>query len=436
MTSKRIAQTNQQQDSEKPQASSILQRAAVRSVSDAGVQSTDDLEAQPLGNSAFSKDFSRVPISTSLSPPALTTRNMINRTSEKRPKKNNESEDRNLTEGEITETPSAQVDEENIYSQFQMTWSKELGVEIPRFYLDLDLGKKNIESVELPPNHVVFKFIENQMNKTIKDNPYKAPKKEATRMHRAQEILTNTESSEEQVKMASRRLKEDEKGGASRVKSGEIEITRLEVIYNKDLLIKFQEGSRGIGEKLKESQDENPLRKVSFTSINPPVINRTLGQVLLEHGTDPETMEKIKQGGFRPELGRNKGTSEKPRYGPLGQGTYFSDNSSKVQTYRRDSKSLDPESSEDTPEFETMLAMVTLGHPKKMHGMAEPGGSRRSESHNDPLPAGRHSVYSRGLNTSKVKNLFSSASGTNEFVVKNSDQAYPTLRISYKLKEN
>ncbi|WP_392529970.1 hypothetical protein [Nostoc sp. C117] len=64
MTGKRIAQTNQRQKSEKPQASGILQRAGVRSVSDAEVQSTDDREAQPLSNSALSKDFSRVPIST------------------------------------------------------------------------------------------------------------------------------------------------------------------------------------------------------------------------------------------------------------------------------------------------------------------------------------------------------------------------------------
>ena len=64
MTSKTIAQTNQQQKSEISQASGILQRAAVRSVSDAGVQSTDDKEALAYSNSAFSKDFSQVPIST------------------------------------------------------------------------------------------------------------------------------------------------------------------------------------------------------------------------------------------------------------------------------------------------------------------------------------------------------------------------------------
>ncbi|MEH2002855.1 MAG: DUF4157 domain-containing protein [Nostoc sp.] len=62
MTSKRIAQTNQQQKSEKPQESGILQRAAVRSVAD--IQSTDDQEELALSNSAFSKDFSQVPIST------------------------------------------------------------------------------------------------------------------------------------------------------------------------------------------------------------------------------------------------------------------------------------------------------------------------------------------------------------------------------------
>jgi hypothetical protein len=71
MTSKRIAQTNQQQKSEASQASGILQRAAVRSVSDAEVQSTEDKEAQPLSDSAFSKDFSRVPISTTKPQPIM-----------------------------------------------------------------------------------------------------------------------------------------------------------------------------------------------------------------------------------------------------------------------------------------------------------------------------------------------------------------------------
>jgi len=61
MTSKRIAQTNQQQKSDKPQGSGILQRAAVRSVADTGVE-FEEQEARALSNSAFSYDFSRVQI--------------------------------------------------------------------------------------------------------------------------------------------------------------------------------------------------------------------------------------------------------------------------------------------------------------------------------------------------------------------------------------
>ncbi|WP_414519716.1 eCIS core domain-containing protein [Nostoc sp. PCC 9305] len=80
MTSKRIAQTNQQQKSEKPQESGILQRATFRSVSEAvseaGVQSTEYKEALPLGNSTLFRDFSGVPISTT-KPQQIMAKRMI-----------------------------------------------------------------------------------------------------------------------------------------------------------------------------------------------------------------------------------------------------------------------------------------------------------------------------------------------------------------------
>ncbi len=64
MTSQKNAQTNQQPKSKKPQKSGILQRVAVRSVANAEMQSINENEALALSNSAFSNDFSRVPIST------------------------------------------------------------------------------------------------------------------------------------------------------------------------------------------------------------------------------------------------------------------------------------------------------------------------------------------------------------------------------------
>ncbi len=64
MGHKEITQSYQMRQREPSQESGILQRAAVRSVSDAQLQSTEDKQVQPLGNSVLSKDFSRVPIST------------------------------------------------------------------------------------------------------------------------------------------------------------------------------------------------------------------------------------------------------------------------------------------------------------------------------------------------------------------------------------
>ncbi|WP_375448795.1 DUF4157 domain-containing protein [uncultured Nostoc sp.] len=75
MTRQRIAPTNQQY-CETTQASGVLQRAAVRSVSEAGVQSKEEKEAQPLSSSAFSKDFSRVSISTT-TPQQMITKLMV-----------------------------------------------------------------------------------------------------------------------------------------------------------------------------------------------------------------------------------------------------------------------------------------------------------------------------------------------------------------------
>ena len=71
MTNKRIDKTNQQQKIEQPQGSSILQRVAVRSVTDAGMRSTDENEALAFSNSAFSNDFSQVPISRTKPQPIM-----------------------------------------------------------------------------------------------------------------------------------------------------------------------------------------------------------------------------------------------------------------------------------------------------------------------------------------------------------------------------
>lgn len=76
MTSKRIAQTNQQQKSETAKASGILQRAGVRFVSDVGGK-LDEQEAMRLSNSAFPKDLSQVPISTATTPQQIIVKQIV-----------------------------------------------------------------------------------------------------------------------------------------------------------------------------------------------------------------------------------------------------------------------------------------------------------------------------------------------------------------------
>lgn len=62
MTNKRIAQTNQQQKSEKPQVSGILQRAAVRVLADNEGEGTQEVESGRFRQSRFVHDFTQVPI--------------------------------------------------------------------------------------------------------------------------------------------------------------------------------------------------------------------------------------------------------------------------------------------------------------------------------------------------------------------------------------
>ncbi|MHC5730469.1 MAG: hypothetical protein ACYTXY_41455, partial [Nostoc sp.] len=69
MTSQRIAQSDRQQKSEKPQASGILKRATVRSVSDVGEHANVQKELKGVGNSAFHQDFCSVPIGNTIPQP-------------------------------------------------------------------------------------------------------------------------------------------------------------------------------------------------------------------------------------------------------------------------------------------------------------------------------------------------------------------------------
>lgn len=337
-------------------------------------------------------------------------------------------------EKETTETPFAQVAEANDFSQLHTIWEEELDKLIPEYWQELDLCRQGSNSFELPPTHHIFRLIENTINRGIRERPYTAPKQEATRMEHARGILNDENSTSKQKEKAKLRLREGEKGGAPLVRSGEIEIIKISVMYNEELWDSFSRQSNDIKEQLKKDGDNNPLEKVKWSITPPPVIDQSSGEALLFHGSAPDIIDKIEEGGFRPDLGRNKGTSEAPKYGLMGQGTYFSDNMSKVMTYSTGYECQDYQCESEEEGSQVIVARTVLGHPKKMHGFLQPGGNLRDQSHDSPLKEGRHSVYSEGLNVSK--NPFSAGSGTNEFLIKRPYQAYPEFRIVYRRRKN
>jgi hypothetical protein len=252
-------------------------------------------------------------------------------------------------------------------------------------------------------------------------------------MQHARNIAADTKSDDERRKKATERLDEGKRGGPKPPQSGPIEITKIEVIANKKLWNMYYEERKKLG--VDENIPNNPLEKVTWASQddNYPVPkdkqDDKSGEAHLVHGT--AYADSIVKSGFKPELGANKNTGKvdssgsalKPTYGMLGQGTYFGDTISKAMTY------ADETTEKDT---EVILARVLLGNPKKMHGMAQPGGNLRDQSRHD-IKQGRNSVYSQGFNVNK--NPFASGSGTNEFSVKNAAQMYPEFRIYYHRKK-
>ena len=66
-----------------------------------------------------------------------------------------------------------------------------------------------------------------------------------------------------------------------------------------------------------------------------PVIDPQIGETMLFHCADINAIENITRHGFDANRGRNYGPENAPRYGMLGQGSYFSNQLAKGLTYTR-----------------------------------------------------------------------------------------------------
>lgn len=301
----------------------------------------------------------------------------------------------------------------------------------------------------LPVDNHTYLLIRDFIEQTIRQMPSDSPKREKTRMSHAEKKRDNVRSSAAIKKAAAYRLLEGNDGGPKPPHSCPITIREMKVVKNAPLWEMFNTNREEISRQLQNQP--NPLAPIKWSfslrqsapgfNSGLPVVDPKIGEVMLFHGTSDYFANLIIKGGFRPDMGRADGieldgrVTEKPSFGFLGQGTYFSDNFGKTMTYGSCSNCEDFEcncrdaNGKKYPRV-TILSRTILGSPDTRSFVSGKEKIHRSQSI-DLIEPGKHSVYTKGWDVSH--NIFSAGSGSNEFLVKRTQQAYPEILVYYVL---
>ncbi|KAF4405065.1 hypothetical protein [Streptomyces lycii] len=340
-----------------------------------------------------------------------------------------------------------------------------LGRDVPAYWQDLQWSevKEGVSTAFLPPGHPVFRAIEEYARQSQELVPYTSDAGEKTRMGAISADLADPDKvsamgPQGQAKLQNRLL-EGKKNGPPPPRSRDMQITAIKVFANRELWKKYTANRQLFQQSLVEKQGsgfsatgEDRSERIKWSTGQRPDLGGAAatspvpgfpqlptqpgdkppsgaGEAFVVHGTAPPVMDLIQEGGgYRPDLSANKGTADKPRYGPLGQGVYAADNTSKAQTYVRcpeptcgDYDCQDP----THPPKQLLLNRGLVGHPNTAHLYDK---SKRGDDHKT-LKEGRTSVFSPGL---KNNPLGRGATGTNEFVFKDASLLYPEIRIYYR----
>lgn len=317
------------------------------------------------------------------------------------------------------------------------------------------------QSAWLKPGDPKFNEMKTFLENGVVAKPYTAPKREETRMQHAREQvadlseklkqpnLPDAERKELQLKLdaANHRLNEGRPGGPPPPSSGELEITKIKVIKNPEQWSQYQDRLGEIREQL--GDDGKALDKVKWSHQDPksglPVLDPKVGETLLTHGTEEKYAKLIAENNFAPEKNRNRNPDPdgKPRFGALGQGTYFGDSLSKVSTYvgcpRCGSNGACACKGDDGKPLErfALVSRVAVGRPHtvRTHGELDflPGASSQRDKTVNDLKEGRHSNYGKGVpfTLGERPSLF----GSNEFLIKDKAQTYPEFVTYFRPKE-
>jgi hypothetical protein len=335
-----------------------------------------------------------------------------------------------------------------------------LGREIPDYWMTLDWQEESadVHTAFLPKDNPVYKEIEDYARQSQKKTRYRSQSGENTRMKVVDNELARPDISQEARDKLRRRRKEGKNGGASPPKSKHMKITGIKVyanrelwsryiqnraMYEKSLITKQEGGGFGVGSDPADdfhwSLGSRPdLGGAAATRLAPGyddmvgmlessrISVENPGEAFLWHSATPAAHQSIARTGFDVTRG-NKGTEEDPRYGPLGQGAYFADNTSKAQTYYRCPTCLDYNCNDPShPEKEMLLSRTMVGKPKEAHLY---GGSMRKQDHQHEHRGRTASVVSHGLKNHPEK---AGKTGGNEILIKNAAYIYPEIVVYYR----
>jgi hypothetical protein len=345
-----------------------------------------------------------------------------------------------------------------------------LGKEIPAYWANLAWIEENPgvwSAVIDDPNHPVFRAVQQYAHDSQDMAPYTSAAGEKTRMDAVRTDLAElrtapigplpqTSLPRSAIPTLENRLNEGRRGGPRPPASHIMQITHLRVVANRELWKKYSASKELFQQSLLIKHDEqgftpggDPSDEIKWSTGSRPDLGGAAattrvpgyhtpsnvnpmppsdaGEAWLFHGTKENVAKQIQEGGgFDPSRSANKGTPAKPRYGPLGQGVYLADNTSKAQTYGRCPECGDYDCTDPTHPPRTMLLNRALvGHPNMAHIYDK---SRRGDDY-ETLKEGRTSVVSQSFMKFPTKR---GATGTNEFVIKDQALLYPEITVYYR----
>lgn len=321
-------------------------------------------------------------------------------------------------------------------------------------------------AVRLSQGSPYFRALKAFVERSSQASRYASSKGEDARMKYMRMVSTADWASEFQQAIARRRLQEPVKGaGIKPPRSCHITVRDIFCVQHGDLWDRYCEAREGLLQRYTGTQQgTNNLYFATRTEprldgmLRLPVLNEVIGESMLYHVTSPDCIQKITQTGFKASYGRNYGTNERPRYGMLGQGNYFSNEISKGLTYSTCFLCGDYQCGCRSVETRkkltrsTLLVRVILGNPRyyatlaykkfrraavEREFRAAPFTHTRFEP-TDQGGGGFDSVISHGHNPGQGKFAFTTGtgSGMNEIMSPKDELIYPEFVVMFVMGDD